>query len=155
MLVAGRIFIELLMKDRGVNFRRLAIILILAFISANLYSGTYIEDESTSSGVDFPRQQLEVKLKTSGDQLGARYDRLYLKIKNSSNPDKQHQSEMLQLFKQEHESWLVYRDNHCRLQSYVYAYPAQSKLAHAQYNSCLLKLNEVRIGFIDDLAYEF
>jgi len=142
----------------SVVFKRLYFIFIstvICFSAGQVFSETPVEENVTSLGADYPRKIIQEQAVESNRVISEKYKQIYQKMKSNSLTDKEHVSGMLKSFKQEHNRWVSYRESHCDLMTYIFVYPAQSKMAAAQYYSCILSMNKRRMRYFEDILIEF
>ena len=95
-------------------------------------------------------------VKQSQKKLESLYHKLLKTIQN--NPDifdSKHKSSMLSWLEKAQQNWPEYVYTHCMFLSYVYAYPATSRLASVEFNVCKTRLTRQRINFFEDMLREY
>ncbi len=137
-------------------FFKMFLCLILLF-AATITCSTAAETQSDNhQEYGFVRQKMVDQANSTDAKVTEKIQQLQRMINNSlSVSDASHNAETIKQLRLEHRQWLDYRDSHCRLKSYVYAYPVISKLSADEYNACKVNMNRTRLRFLNDIAYEF
>ena len=127
-------------------------VLVLALGNTTNTSATETEEHL---GHDYPRQVVRNRAETSSKAVEEKYTELLQHIRSGITSGDEHMSETASQLKAAQKSWLRYREDHCELTAYVYVYPAGSRMFASQYHSCVASMNDKRLQFFKNIAYEF
>lgn len=113
-------------------------------------------EDNTFRGHDYARKAAHDKAAESERLLLEKLDALQTLMHKKTNPERsEHDAVALDRLLIDQRSWMEYRASHCGLKSYVYAYPADSRLSQSEYNACKLEMNLERIQFLDEIKQEY
>ena len=131
-------------------------VLLLMLCGAAVSLAEEVKDDDTFMGYGHARKIAHQKADTSIKALEEKYQQVSRLIKNSLyHGDVGHNSETVEWLATDQENWLKHRESNCWLQSYVYVYPAGSRMSSSHYDACTLEMNAARLKFLDTIRDEY